>query len=67
MVGTAAGKYNLHIGGDNQGLRLNKLYKENLDETALLSNLDELFGLFKTEKQPKESFGDFVMRKKLVP
>jgi sulfite reductase (NADPH) hemoprotein beta-component len=67
MVGTAAGKYNLHIGGDNQGLRLNKLYKENLDETALLSTLDELFGLFKIERQQKESFGDFVMRKKLVP
>jgi len=28
FVGTALGKYNFHIGGDRQGLRLNKIYKE---------------------------------------
>src|SRR5579862_1948820 len=32
FVGTALGKYNLHIGGDHFGMRLNKIYKENLDE-----------------------------------
>ena len=32
FVGTAMGKYNLHLGGDHEGLRLNKIYKESLDE-----------------------------------
>ncbi len=66
FVGTAPGQYNLHIGGDNQGLRLNKKYKESLDETAILGELDGLFGLFKQEKNNGEKFGDFVMRKELV-
>ena len=66
FVGTAPGRYNLHIGGDNQGLRLNKLYKENLDEPAILTELDGLFGGFKKERKKREFFGDYVMRKQLV-
>jgi sulfite reductase (NADPH) hemoprotein beta-component len=66
FIGTAPGKYNLHLGGDNQGERLNKLYKENLGETEILSELDGLFDLFKKEKNNKERFGDFAIRKALV-
>ncbi|MEP6467202.1 MAG: NADPH-dependent assimilatory sulfite reductase hemoprotein subunit, partial [Parafilimonas sp.] len=33
FVGTAYGKYNMHIGGDAAGKRLNKIYKENIEET----------------------------------
>jgi sulfite reductase (NADPH) hemoprotein beta-component len=66
FVGTAPGKYNLHLGGDNQGLRLNKIYKENLDETTILTELDCLFSTFRNERNNKETFGDFVMRKQLV-
>ncbi|RYY27529.1 MAG: NADPH-dependent assimilatory sulfite reductase hemoprotein subunit [Chitinophagaceae bacterium] len=63
FVGTAPGRYNLHLGGDNQGLRLNKIYKESLDESAILTELDNLFGIFHEEKLADESFGDFSMRK----
>ena len=66
FVGTAPGKYNLHIGGDNQGMRLNKIYKESLDETAILAELDILFKSFKEERITNESFGDFTVRKQLV-
>ena len=66
FVGTAMGKYNLHLGGDNQGTRLNKIYKESLDEPAILQELDHLFGAFSKERQTKESFGDFAIRKQLV-
>ena len=62
LVGTAPGKYNLHMGGDYEGERLNKLYKENLDETQILSELDKWFDVFKTERINKESFGNFVWR-----
>lgn len=63
FVGTAYGLYNLHLGGDRQGLRLNKVYKENLDEKAILAELDQVFALYKKEKLAGETFGDFTHRK----
>ncbi|MBD0350773.1 MAG: sulfite reductase subunit beta, partial [Flavisolibacter sp.] len=66
FVGTAYGRYNLQIGGDRLGFRLNKIYKENLDEPAILSELDYLFALFKKERRNGEHFGDFAERKQLV-
>ena len=67
FVGTAYGRYNLHLGGDVQGLRLNKIYKESLDEAAILLELDDLFGVFVRERKAGESFGDFSIRRELVP
>lgn len=66
LIGTAPGKYNLHLGGDNEGERLNKVYKENLDEAEILNELDGLFGNFKAEKNTAETFGDYAVRKQLV-
>ena len=66
FVGTAAGHYNLHIGGDREGTRLNIKYKDNLNETELLNELDSLLGTYKIKKHRAENFGDFVMREKLV-
>ncbi|HEX3081232.1 MAG TPA: sulfite reductase subunit beta, partial [Puia sp.] len=66
FIGTALGKYNLQLGGDHAGMRLNKVYKESLDETSILRELDILLGLFARERKSKESFGDFAVRKQLV-
>lgn len=63
FVGTGIGKYNLHLGGDNEGLRLNKIYKESLGENAILSELDGLFASFKSERAGNEKFGDYTLRK----
>ena len=63
FVGTAYGLYNLHIGGDRLGLRLNKKYKENLNEEQILKTLEELFKVFAAEKNSGETFGDFSYRK----
>jgi len=63
FVGTAYGKYNLHIGGDREGLRLNTKFKENLDEAQILETLDELFAVYQKEKKENENFGDFSYRK----
>lgn len=63
FVGTALGKYNLQIGGDQAGQRLNKLYKESLNEDEILTELDYLFATFKNEKLNGETFGDFAHRK----
>jgi sulfite reductase (NADPH) hemoprotein beta-component len=63
FVGTAYGRYNLQLGGDHEGTRLNKVYKENLDEGEILSELDALFSLFQKERKGSETFGDYTNRK----
>ncbi|MEO8108940.1 MAG: NADPH-dependent assimilatory sulfite reductase hemoprotein subunit [Ginsengibacter sp.] len=63
FVGTAMGRYNLHLGGDHEGLRLNKVYKESLNEEAILQELDTWFSDFKNEKKEGEKFGDYSFRK----
>jgi len=60
LIGTAIGKYNLYLGGDYAGLRLNKLYRESLDETAILNELDHCFGVFTKFRFNGQSFGDFA-------
>ena len=66
FIGTAPGRYNLQLGGDNQGQRLNKTFKESLDEKAILEELDNLFASFRNERKVGEKLGDFVMRMELV-
>ncbi len=66
LIGTAYGKYNLHIAGDRMGERLNLKYRENLDEESILLALDELFGRFRAGKQEGEGFGDYVFRAALT-
>jgi sulfite reductase (NADPH) hemoprotein beta-component len=63
FVGTASGKYNLHLGGDHEGTRLNKIYKESLTEPEILSELDGLFFSFKNERTGSERFGNYSLRK----
>ncbi|WP_018617155.1 NADPH-dependent assimilatory sulfite reductase hemoprotein subunit [Segetibacter koreensis] len=63
LVGTAVGKYNLQIGGDRIGERLNKLYKESLNEDEILTELDYLFGTYRSERKDGETFGDFAHKK----
>lgn len=62
FVGTGLGKYNLHLGGDKIGLRLNGVYKQSLGEDEILSELDHLFSDFKKNRKKGESFGDFTDR-----
>jgi sulfite reductase (NADPH) hemoprotein beta-component len=62
FIGTASGHYNMHIGGDHLGLRLNRKYKDNLDEDAILQELDFLFREFGEKRKEGETFGDFSNR-----
>jgi sulfite reductase (NADPH) hemoprotein beta-component len=62
LVGTSYGHYNLYLGGDRQGQRLNRIYKNDLNEGAILMELDELLGKYRSEKNDNESFGDFSLR-----
>jgi sulfite reductase (NADPH) hemoprotein beta-component len=66
FIGTAYGQYNLYIGGDRVGERLNRKYRDQLEEPAILEELDKLFAAYAAGREPGESFGDFVIREKLV-
>ncbi len=66
LIGTAYGQYNLYLGGDKTGIRLNALYKENIGEVAILNELDNLFGIYKQERRKHEGFGDFTNRKRIT-
>lgn len=66
FVGTAYGQYNLHIGGDRLGERLNVKYKDSLAENQILETLDELFAVYSKERNSGETFGDFSHRKWVV-
>lgn len=63
FVGTGPGRYNLQLGGDRIGERLNKIYKADIAEEEILQTLDVLFDVFSTEKNIGETFGDFALRK----
>lgn len=63
LVGKAPGLYNLYLGAGFAGDRLNKLYKESVNEEAILAELKPLFAAFASERKPGERFGDFVIRK----
>lgn len=66
FIGTAYGYYNLQIGGDRTGTRLNKLYKESLNEENIIEELDGLFKTYSENRNAGETFGDFASRVKWV-
>ncbi|WP_028787438.1 NADPH-dependent assimilatory sulfite reductase hemoprotein subunit [Terrimonas ferruginea] len=63
LIGTAYGEYNLHIGGDRIGERLNTKYKDSQNEEQLLLTLDELFHTYVNERKDGDNFGDFAYQK----
>ncbi len=63
LVGTGPGQYNLMLGGDRLGNRLNQIYKKQLNENEILTELDILFDQYIKERLQDETFGDFTFRK----
>jgi sulfite reductase (NADPH) hemoprotein beta-component len=62
LVGKAPGRYNLMLGADHRGQRLNALYRENIDESQILAALDPLFEAYARDRDAGEGFGDFLVR-----
>ncbi|MFI4889309.1 MAG: assimilatory sulfite reductase (NADPH) hemoprotein subunit [Steroidobacterales bacterium] len=67
LVGKALGRYNLHVGGDGRGSRLNQLYRENIDEPQFVKELDALIGAWAAGREAGERFGDFLWRTHRLP
>ena len=62
LVGRGPGRYDLRLGADFGGQRLNQVYRENVDEAAILAALDPLFARYAAERTNGEYFGDFLRR-----
>jgi sulfite reductase (NADPH) hemoprotein beta-component len=62
FVGKAIGKYNVYLGGEFAGQRLNKLYRENIGEEEILDALKPIIFRYAKERESGERFGDFVIR-----
>ncbi len=62
LIGKAPGRYNLYLGADIAGRRLNRLHRENIDEDAIFAALDPLLARYGGERSAGEPFGDFLLR-----
>lgn len=63
LVGRAANKYTIYLGGRLLGDRLNTLYKDMIPTEELVPTLVQVLTYFKHERETGETFGDFCHRK----
>lgn len=66
FIGKSVGKYNMYLGAAFDGSRLGKLYRENIGEKEILSELRMLLSRYAKERFDGERFGDFVIRVGIV-
>jgi sulfite reductase (ferredoxin) len=62
FVGTTLGKYDVMLGGDFDGTRLNRVYAPNVPMHEIPGLLRPLFEAFRAERIPTEGFGDWTDR-----
>lgn len=62
FIGKAPGRYNMYLGGGFSGNRLNKMYRENIDEAQILAELRPILNRYAKEREEGEHFGDFTIR-----
>ena len=67
FVGKAPGRYQVWLGGDVAGLRLNRLWKDVLKEADLETEFRPVFARFANERTVGERFGDWCQRVFLQP
>ena len=62
LVGRKPGVYNLYLGGAFDGTRLNKLYRKDVDDAAIIEALAPLLRDYAQRRSHGERFGDYVIR-----
>merc|ERR1712048_174817 len=62
FIGKAPGTYNMYLGADFVGERLNTLYAESVTEDQIIQLLTPILGRYANERTKGEHFGDFVVR-----
>jgi sulfite reductase (ferredoxin) len=63
LVGKAAGRYTVFVGGRLLGDRLNFIYKDMVPGEEVVSTIVPLLAYFKQERENGETLGDFCNRK----
>ncbi len=66
FIGKSSGKYNMYLGAAFDGSRLSKMYRENIGEEEILSELRILLSRYAKERDQDEHFGDFVIRAGII-
>ena len=66
LVGKAIGRYNLYAGGNREGTRIPRLFKENITEAEILAILDNWIENWAKNRIENEGFGDFAVRTGIV-
>ena len=62
FVGKAPGRYQLWLGGNAAGTRLNRVFKETIKEAEIEAELRPVLSRWKEERLTGERFGDFAAR-----
>ncbi len=62
FVGKAPGRYQVWLGGNNSGTRLNRVWKDVIKEADLETELRPVLVRFAKERNPGERFGDWCDR-----
>ncbi len=62
FVGKAPGRYQLWLGGNAAGTRLNQVFKDTVKDAEIEAELRPLFTRWRDERLPGERFGDFCSR-----
>lgn len=66
LVGKAPGRYNVHLGGNRNGTRVPKMYRENITVPQIIDEIDLLVGRWANEREDGEDFGDFTVRAGII-
>ncbi|GAL08405.1 sulfite reductase [NADPH] hemoprotein beta-component [Photobacterium aphoticum] len=66
LVGKAPGRYNFHLGGNRNGTRVPKMYRENITVDQILEDIDQLVARWANEREDGEGFGDFTIRAGII-
>jgi sulfite reductase beta subunit-like hemoprotein len=60
FVGKAPNKYQIYLGGDVTGTRLNRLFKDSVKGEDLMNELKPVLTRYARERQPGESWAIFA-------
>lgn len=66
LVGRALGRYDLYIGGNKEGTRIPRMYRQNLAIDSIFDELSELITNWAKNRIAEERFGDFAVRTGII-
>jgi len=62
LVGRTLGKYNIYLGGNMEGTRMNVLYRELVPSAEIHTVLRQVLTTYITDRHPGERVGDWATR-----